>query len=187
MANTTAVESWDKRFAQGKGHWMSDGEDFWNSVKNFCEDHTHTGTTADGSTLPAAALDNAAKTGTAFVRLNTDNDDATFEYPVFIAPSSVTITGIHWIPGSQVVGADTNNFTLTVVNKGTAGAGTAQVASLTMNAAAGTVPALGVRSLGAITNASLTAGQALTFAKGTAGTGLRLPASWAAVSYRLSD
>lgn len=111
------------------------------------------------------------------------SNDTTFEVPIFRAPTAVTVQAIKLVTGSDLVGADTNYLTLTVYNRGTAGAGTAQLVSKTMNAAAGTIENYTPTTLGAVSNASLTAGQVLTIAKGTAGSGLSFPLSSVIVEY----
>jgi len=52
------------------------------------------------------------------------------------APYACTVTGVKYIPAATITGAATNNRTVSVVNKGQAGAGTAAVA--TLNFASGT-------------------------------------------------
>lgn len=65
------------------------------------------------------------------------NDDDTV---LFQAPFACTVTSVSYIAEAAITGAATNNRTVSLVNKGQAGAGTTTVASLTfasgVNAAA---------------------------------------------------
>lgn len=54
------------------------------------------------------------------------------------APFAGTVTSVTYVPRADIVGADTNTRTLTLVNKGLDGNGTTVVATLALNAAAGT-------------------------------------------------
>lgn len=49
---------------------------------------------------------------------------------VMLAPFAGTIGGISYVPAANVTGDDTDNRTLTVINKGQAGSGTTELASL---------------------------------------------------------
>lgn len=58
------------------------------------------------------------------------NDD---DIAAAVAPFDCTVTAVTYIPESGVTGAATNNRTISVVNKGQAGAGSTSVASLTFS------------------------------------------------------
>jgi len=55
------------------------------------------------------------------------NDDDTV---LFQAPFACTVTAVQYVAEAAITGAATNNRTVSLVNKGQAGAGTATVASL---------------------------------------------------------
>jgi len=57
------------------------------------------------------------------------------------SPYSGTVTAVNFVPIAAIVGADTNSRTLSLVNKGQAGAGTTVVATKALVAAAGTLAA----------------------------------------------
>lgn len=50
--------------------------------------------------------------------------------PVFVAPFACTVTAVTYVPSATITGAATNNRTLSLRNKGQAGAGTTVVATL---------------------------------------------------------
>jgi hypothetical protein len=49
--------------------------------------------------------------------------------PIGVAPFAGTVTGVEYIPTTVLTGADTNSRTITVYNRGQAGAGTTVVAT----------------------------------------------------------
>lgn len=57
--------------------------------------------------------------------------NATNPHSIGIAPCAGTIVGVTYIPDATITGAATNNRTVSIVNKGTAGSGTATAATLT--------------------------------------------------------
>ncbi len=97
------------------------------------------------------------------------------EEPVFRAPFDLTVTAVYFIPNAALAGTATNFATLSVVNKGLAGAGTTAVASLAIDTPTTDDLADGVPK--PITLATATAdkevdaGEVLAIAKTVAGTG----------------
>ncbi|MEU5853947.1 hypothetical protein ABZ799_01345 [Nocardiopsis dassonvillei] len=93
------------------------------------------------------------------------------------APFDCTVTAVEYIPEAAVTGAATNHRTLSVVNKGSDGAATTTVASLSF--AAGTnADAYDVRALslsGTAANLDLDAGDTLQFRSVAVGTGITDP------------
>jgi hypothetical protein len=94
--------------------------------------------------------------------------------PVFFAPpsSSYVVTDAGVIPDalSTAFGAATDNFSLTLVNKGTDGAGTTAVSATKQFSSAATV--MDAVSFGAISSPNVTAGQVLAVEKTITGNGL---------------
>lgn len=93
------------------------------------------------------------------------------------APFRSTVTGVKWIPSATVTGADTDYFTLTVYNRGAAGAGTTAVATLAFVSgvnATGNAPKTIVVSVTAA-DLDLADGDCLSVKKTAAGTGLACP------------
>ena len=93
------------------------------------------------------------------------------------APFAGTVTGVAYIPVAAVTGANTNTRTISVVNKGGAGAGSASVASLALvsgtNLSADRENA--VTLSGTPANLVVAQGDVLEFTSVHAGTGLADP------------
>ncbi len=196
MAYSGTVPAWDKKLEQGIAHWRTEGSALITAMLSMMNTHTHGGT-PDGTAIPLANLPTlttltipqVARTQSQVSILVDTAHDTTFTVPVFQAPTGTkaVITAINLITEANLVGQGTNYLTLTAVNKGTAGAGTPVVATLTMNAAGGTAVAYASKSMGAITNGTLSANEVLVISKGTQGTGLQLPASRVAIHYYTID
>lgn len=103
---------------------------------------------------------------------------ATAETMVGIAAYRSSVVGVYYVPGAAMSGAATQNRQLDVVNKGSAGAGTAVAATITFTAGvdgtAGDGKALTVSSTAA--NVNLAAGDVVSVQALVNGTGLPLPA-----------
>lgn len=50
--------------------------------------------------------------------------------PFWIAPFACEVKSVKWIPAAAVTGANTNNFALGLINRGSAGAGTTAVTTV---------------------------------------------------------
>jgi len=205
MAYATTMPDWNVGFAQGMAHWVHNGSALIQGLSDFAEQHTHTGTAdgaqvaAGGyaalsiddadlaanavttakitdANVTAAKLATGAKTFTHMALLTLAADDAaTLAVPVFVSPGTVTFSAISLVTPTQIVGADTNYFTLTAYNGGTVGTTATAIGTLTMNAAGGTILAKSIKAL-TTAGGTLTTGQIVTVSKGTVGSGLQLPA-----------
>ncbi|CAM5681509.1 MULTISPECIES: hypothetical protein [Streptomyces] len=102
------------------------------------------------------------------------NDEDTV---AFQAPFDCTVTAVEYVPEAAVTGADTNSRTLSLVNKGQAGSGTATVATLALtsgvNAAAYNERALTLS--GTAANLLLAAGDTVQWRSVHVGTGITDP------------
>lgn len=109
------------------------------------------------------------------------------EFARFVVPFNATVKAASYVPKSLVTGVVTNNFAITVRNRGAAGAGTAVPASLTF--ANGTnAPALTPTALTLSATASdlqLTAGDVITVEKLVNGTGLAMPSGCVALDLQV--
>jgi hypothetical protein len=99
------------------------------------------------------------------------------EFAAIVIPFNAKVTAVSYSPKSTVTGAATNNFTVTVRNRGAAGAGTVQPAQLnfanTVNATAFVATAVTLSSTAS--DLLLTAGDVLTVEKLVVGTGMAMP------------
>jgi hypothetical protein len=100
------------------------------------------------------------------------------EFAGIVMPFNAKVVAVSYTPKSTLTGAATNNCTVTVRNRGAAGAGTVQPAQLnfanTVNAAAFVATALPLSATA--TDLLLNAGDVLTVEKLNVGTGLAMPA-----------
>lgn len=98
------------------------------------------------------------------------------EFSGMIAPFGLRITAVKWIPAAAVVANDTNYFTLTLRNRGQAGAGATLAAQRSYAATNSTAFKAEDMTLSA-TEADLEveAGDVLTIGKVVSGTGLAMP------------
>lgn len=87
-----------------------------------------------------------------------------------------TIVGAWFVPSSTLTGDASNNATLTLAKRDGAGGGASTVAAITTTAVAGNWSAFVPVSLGTLSNASVAAGNVLTFAISKGGTGVVVPA-----------
>jgi hypothetical protein len=109
------------------------------------------------------------------------------EYAIGRVAVAGSISGARYIPDSAVTGAATNNKTLDIVNKGTAGSGTQSTASITFgngtNAAAFAATALTANATS--TNRDVVANSVLSVKSTVAGTGMTLPAGLIEVDFKV--
>ena len=128
---------------------------------------THPLTTKKEFTVPALATDAEATTS------------------LFEAPYALTITGVSYVPVANVTGAATNHRKVALINKGTDGNGTTEIAALTfdngINATDFNESALTLSSTAA--DLSVAADAVLAWASTAPGTGLADPGGTAIVEY----
>ena len=106
------------------------------------------------------------------------------EWAVFEAPEACEITAAYIVTDADVTGADTNNMTLSIVDKGSDGTGTTAIASKQF--ASGTdAAAFDVTTLGTLGSAkTLAAGDVVSFKKAEAGTGMDMPNLLVSIEYK---
>ncbi|MEV0993424.1 hypothetical protein [Nonomuraea sp. NPDC050202] len=98
------------------------------------------------------------------------------EFVALVAPFNMTITAVKWVPTAAITANGTNYFTLTLRNRGQAGAGTALAAQRSYasgNSSAFVGENMALSATAADLNAA--AGDVLTVEKLTTGTGLAMP------------
>jgi len=104
------------------------------------------------------------------------------ELPIWNAPFRCKIIRVGIVPAAAITGANTNYMTLSVVNKGADGTGTAAIASkdytLGVDAAQ-----FAYNSLGPVSNNLLRKDDTLTFKKAETGTGMAMPDLVVVVEY----
>jgi len=128
---------------------------------------------ADGF-ITYAKLDANTKRFTVGIRIPADSAAGdTWERAAFYANTAVTVIDAGIVPDASF-GQDTNYAILEVQNKGTDGTGTTSLVSKSFDSA---VSAYDYTSLGTISNASVSAGEVLTFKKTIGGSGQIVPAS----------
>lgn len=100
------------------------------------------------------------------------------EYVLGYVEYAATVTAVRYMPDAAVTGAATNHKTLTVRNRGTAGAGTTATAAITFasgtNAAAFDATSLTLDATAA--NRDVAADSVVTLLSAVVGTGMTLPA-----------
>jgi len=108
------------------------------------------------------------------------------EVPLWAAPGDCTLESICFIPKSMITGADTDYFTLSVLDKGNTGTGTDEIVSLAfplgVDAAAFTAKGLGTLSE---THKILAQGDVISFKKAESGSGMALPDLVCVIEYKL--
>lgn len=98
------------------------------------------------------------------------------EFPLMVVPFRGVVRRCRFIPKATVTGVATNNFAVTVRNRGNAGAGATNVASLTYaNGTNTSAFASSDVTLAAAANLEVQAGDVLTSEKLVNGTGLAMP------------
>lgn len=102
---------------------------------------------------------------------------ATAETPFYRAQDAETITALQVVPGAALTADAANNATITVRKRLASGADGGVVATLVTDIAGGSWVQWVAKSLGAITNGSLAAGDFLTIAIAKGGTGVVVPIS----------
>ena len=109
-------------------------------------------------------------------------------WPVFVAPGSIKITAVRWIPAAAVTGAATNNFALAVQNRGkTDGTGTTAITATKtydngVNSVAHTAESLTLS--GTAANLRATAGDVIALVRTVNNTGLASPDGAIEIDYR---
>lgn len=114
--------------------------------------------------------------------LATDAEDTT---TLFEAPFALTLTAASYVPDTAITGAATNNRKVAVVNKGAAGAGTTEMASLTFDDGVDGV-AFDEKALtlsGTAANLNAAAGDIIAWASTAPGSGLADPGGTVIVEY----
>jgi hypothetical protein len=94
------------------------------------------------------------------------------------APFDGVVASVSYAPDTAIVGADTNTRTLELRNRGQAGSGTTVVATITTNAAGGTLAAFDEKALtlsATPANLAIVAGDILEWHSLHVGTGLADP------------
>ncbi|GAA2566280.1 hypothetical protein GCM10010435_44310 [Winogradskya consettensis] len=96
---------------------------------------------------------------------------------VHSVPRDGTVTSVTWIPTAAVTGANTNTRSMSLVNKGTDGAGTAVVATLQFDAGVNATAAVAktITLSGTPANLQVTSGQVLQWQSAAVGTGIADP------------
>jgi hypothetical protein len=119
--------------------------------------------------------------------VGTAGNDATTV--LFQAPFACTVTLVNYVPASAITGANTNTRLVELVNKGQAGSGTTQVASIQfnsgVNAAADDEKA--VTLSGTAANLVLAAGDTVIWNSTHVGTGITDPGGLVSVTLSRSD
>lgn len=111
-----------------------------------------------------AAADGAASTATA-------------ESVIYQAKDAQTITALDIVPAAALTGDNTNNATILIQRRSSAGTLIGTVASLTTNVASGNWVQWVAKSMGTITNGALNPGDFLTLSITKGGTGVVVPQS----------
>lgn len=100
---------------------------------------------------------------------------ATAETPFFAAAAALTIKSIDILPGAALTADATDNATITIRRRNADGTSAASVAALTTNVAGGSWTQWVSKSMGTISNGTLSAGQILTLQITKAGSGVAIP------------
>ncbi len=109
------------------------------------------------------------------------------DWPLLQADRPIKITGVRWIPAAAVTGANTNNFALQAINKGTGGAGTTGVTTTKTYASGTNSVAHDSEDLtlsSTATDLQLAAGEVLSLVRTVNGTGLAMPDGLVEVRYQ---
>ena len=109
------------------------------------------------------------------------------EIPLWVAPAACTLQKVSIVPKAGIAGADTDYFTLSIVDKGGSGTGTDEIVSidfpLGVDAAAFVAKNLGTLS---VTHKVLAQGDVISFKKAESGSGMALPDLVCVIEYKLS-
>lgn len=111
---------------------------------------------------------------------------ATEQWPIFMAPFPCLVTAVKVVAQAAVTGADTNTTHLNIINKGSAGAGTTEIANRDLVLGTDLV-GFGDTSIaltGTTAQKTLAEGDVLTLQHEKVGTGLLVPELLVEVSYR---
>jgi len=116
--------------------------------------------------------------------------DATEEQVIFTAPFRARIMAVSITADAAVTGDATNRKNLNVINKGAAGAGSAEIGNLDLLAAENLVAAdekdFAGATNGALTETEILAGDVLALEIEQAGAGVAIPKSIVKVTYQAS-
>jgi hypothetical protein len=107
------------------------------------------------------------------------------EVPAFVAPANMSVSGMRWLPSAAITANGANFFTLSLRNRGAAGAGAALPASRSYaatNSAAWVNEACALS--GTASDLLVSAGDSLTVQKVETGTGLTCPAGLVVIALR---
>lgn len=110
------------------------------------------------------------------------------EQAAFVAPFAAKITGVKWTPAAAVTSAATNFSTLSVRNRGAAGAGSALAASRSYNTGNPSSVAWVAEDCtlsGTASDLLVAAGDVLTVQMIASGTGIQLPAGSVRINYQV--
>lgn len=108
--------------------------------------------------------------------------DATTGHPIFRAPFDCTLTAVRIIAGADVTGQGTNYFNLNLINRGTSGTATTELANRDYSGTAVTETRGVPRTLYS-TATNLSAGTILEIEREKVGTGLASPAFLVEIEY----
>lgn len=103
---------------------------------------------------------------------------------IWIVPSDCTVTAVTYTTVTAITGANTNTRSVSLVNKGTDGTGTAVVATLQFNSGVNTAASdeTAIALSGTPANLLLTAGQVLQWQSTAVGTGIADPGGLVAIT-----
>jgi len=95
-------------------------------------------------------------------------------FSLFVAPYDCTVESVEYIPDASITGANTDTRKVSVINKGSAGAGTTEVAGLQFNSGvnATAFDSKAVTLSGTSANLNLTAGDVVSWKSEAVGNGL---------------
>lgn len=134
----------------------------------------------DIAKIDAVARQKMAVAVTPAIALGTDD-----ETPIFVAPAPCKITEVGVVPDTAVTGDDTDNYTLSFVNKGSDGSGTDVIAEKEY--------ATGVNGVkddyedyGTVSNNVLAKGDVVALEKVEANSGLGKPVTLAVIRYEIT-
>lgn len=109
--------------------------------------------------------------------------DATAEVPVFRAPFACKVRKVVLVPGAAITGTATNYHNLNLINRGTDGSGTTELANRDYLNGTNESKAVARELYAPASYLALAAGAVLAIEKEKVGTGLALPAIQVIVEY----
>ena len=99
---------------------------------------------------------------------------STTDVPIWAAPFRCKVKACYIVPQSAITGAATNNMAINIINKGSDGTGSNNIASLTFSNGVN-ASAYVRKSLGDVSNNELKEGEVIGFSKTENGTGMAMP------------